>query len=158
TRASIRTREAPMIPSDTGAILTGPKLTGRFEKSEGNGSSSLVHTIPAPARSMSESPSVMMRTSQCVAETARRMTTRSTTYASAPPVTPALRALRPVHVGPFSRHSPRGPALTAGILLWRAHACQGNRVRDASAESRPSRGEPANKVAQGRQLAEDRDG
>src|SRR5437762_2801719 len=54
TRASIRTREAPMIPSDTGAILTGPKLTGRFEKSEGNGSSSLVHTIPAPARSMRE--------------------------------------------------------------------------------------------------------
>ena len=82
-----------MIPSDTGAILTGPKLTGRFEKSEGNGSSSLVHTIPAPARSMSESPSVMMRTSQCVAETARRMTTRSTTYASTPPAaTPQAKA------------------------------------------------------------------
>src|SRR6266849_2787142 len=48
----------------------------------------------------------------------------TTTCARADPLTPALRALRPVHVSPFSCHSPRGPAFTAGILLWRAHACQ----------------------------------
>src|SRR5229473_2513364 len=50
----------------------------------------------------------------------------TTTCARAAPLTPALRALRLVHVSPSSRHSPRGPALTAGILLWRARACQGN--------------------------------
>ena len=82
-----------MIPSDTGATRTGPMLTGRFEKSEGNGNSSLVHTIPAPARSTSESPSAMMRTSQCVADTARRMMIRCTTYASRPPAaTPQANA------------------------------------------------------------------
>src|ERR1700687_4977965 len=51
----------------------------------------------------------------------------TTTCARAAPVTPALRALRPLHVSPFSCHSSRGgPRSTAGILLWRAHACQGN--------------------------------
>src|SRR6266545_157263 len=49
------------------------------------------------------------------------------TWARAGPLTPVLRALRPVHVSPLSYHSSRGPEFTAEILLWRAHACQGNK-------------------------------
>src|SRR5258706_209795 len=85
TSASIRTSEAPMTPSDTGATRTGPIAMGRFENRAGNGSSSLVHTMPAAARSASDSPSVMISTSQWVAETARRMIARSTRNARTPP-------------------------------------------------------------------------
>ena len=45
----------------------------------------MVHTIPAPERSTSDSPSVMMSTSQCVAEMARRMMARSTRRPSSAP-------------------------------------------------------------------------
>src|SRR4029453_15016200 len=48
------------------------------------------------------------------------------TCVRADPLTPALRASRPVHVSPSSCHSSRGPEFTAEILLWRAHACQGD--------------------------------
>src|SRR4029434_1448696 len=48
------------------------------------------------------------------------------TCARADPLTPALRASRPVHVSPSSCHSSRGPESTAEILLWRPHACQGD--------------------------------
>src|ERR1044072_913152 len=48
------------------------------------------------------------------------------TCARADPLTPALRASRPVHVSSFSCHSSRGPESTAEILLWPAHACQGD--------------------------------
>ena len=41
--------------------------------------------MPAAARSASESPSVMISTSQWVAETARRMIARSTRSARSPP-------------------------------------------------------------------------
>ena len=85
TRASIRTSEAPMTPRETGATRTGPSARGRFENSAGNGSSSLVHTTPAAARRTSESPRVMISTSQWVAERARRMITRSTRNARSPP-------------------------------------------------------------------------
>ena len=73
-----------MMPSDTGASRTGPSATGLAPKNEGKGNSSCVHTTPAAARSTSERPSVMMRTSQWVALIERRMTARSTSQARRP--------------------------------------------------------------------------
>ena len=71
-------REPPMTPSDTGATRTPPSAKGVLEKKDGKANSSCDHSRPAPARSMSDRPTVMMRTSQCVAPMARRMMSRST--------------------------------------------------------------------------------
>ena len=78
-----------MMPSETGATRTGPRATGRFAKSAGNGNSSWVHTSPAPARSTSETPRVRMSTSKCVAEIAWRMIRRSIAQPSAAAATTA---------------------------------------------------------------------
>ena len=82
-----------MMPSETGASRTGPSAIGRFGKNDGNGNSSWLQAMPAPARSISDNPSVMISTSQCVAPIARRMTTRSSTNASAAPATTEISSV-----------------------------------------------------------------
>ena len=84
-RAAIRASEPPRIPSETGATRAGPTTRGADGKNDGNGNSSWVHASPAAARRISESPTVMMSTSQWVPAIARRMIARSTSHARAPP-------------------------------------------------------------------------
>ena len=81
-----------MMPSEAGATRTGPSATGRFEKNDGNGNSSCVHDDAGGRRNTSDSPSVMISTSQWVAPTARRITRRSTPKRQQPP--PARTAAR----------------------------------------------------------------